>query len=151
MAITLSPADGELLFTTEDSFISETITASGDNLPVSWSWILDSDNFSISYNGTSLTVSYISADVLFPFIIKYLDKDQNIQNISKWTDLPDDMENSPEIIALLASLINNKIWSLSVIATDSISETASGNYTLKVNTNYTLNKNILVDELEKRD
>ena len=147
MTVTLAPTGGELFSTFQDAFTSATITASGTDLPVTWEYSINppvDDNFIVTSDGTSLTVSYVNADGLFPFTIEYLDENEVPHVVTRWEDIPADIANSPQIINMLASLINNKVWDISVTATDSAMATASGSYTVKVEANYTLNRDLLV-------
>ena len=153
MTVTLDPADGELINTTEDVFVSETITASGVDLPiVLWEWEFDppTENFEVEYDDTTLTVYYVSADGLFPFTIDYLDAANAVHTVTRWIDLPANLQDNPDIVAMTGSLINNVVWDLTVTATDSNSDQVVGNYTIKVEANYTLNRDLLVEAIDER-
>ena len=154
MTVSLSPTGGALIITSEINYVSETITASSEDLPiVLWEWDISPPmvgNFTVNYDDTSLTVNYVSADGLFPFLVTYLDANDNEVTVTKWADVPTDVQDSPEIMAMLASLINNKVWNLTVTATDSASNSVTENYTLQVYANYTANRDTLVAMVDAR-
>ena len=152
--VTLNPSGGELLHTQEDAIgASATITASGVDLPiVQWDYQFtpSNNNFSVTTDGTSLTVEYMSADGLFPFTVGYLDPNMNFHLVEEWGDLPA-IDGSPDIVELNATLTNTVVFGLEVTATDSLAETVSGSYTIVIEANYSLNRDILVEQLGDRE
>ena len=148
----LGGAGGAIIINTaEDVFTSGIVVAATSNLPISWQYSISptTDNFTVSTSDNVLTVNYMSDDGLWLPMIIYLDNNKNLQTINNWSALPAPSV-SPEITQMIVDPNNTKLWTLSVTATDSLMNVYTNTYTLKVEANYSINRDILVTQVSER-
>ena len=171
--LTLSPADGTTIINTdEDVFVQTTITASET---VEWEWSLNPigdappqeqivpTNFVIAPDSeptsTQLNVSYIDNERLFPLDwIRYKTFDNQIVQVDFWEDVPQP-DQSPYIFFMKPNNNNMWQWELEVTAspagsttgtTGGTTQSVTATYIIQIFTNYNTNRDILVDEIDKR-
>ena len=159
MAAELSPTDGLLIETNELDFTSSQITASNMS-DVTWNWSLspsrtEDKDISIISSGNILTVSYFDNIGLFQLeTIDYLTNGSksSLTSVRSW----DDVNNESDIIKMLSSDKTTINIDLSVTATGTLTDsetgatsesTVSGNYTITVYTDYSINRDILLSRL----
>ena len=159
MAAELSPVDGILIETNELDFIASQITVS-EMSDITWSWSLspsrtEDTNISVTSSEAGLTVSYFDNIGLFQLeTIDYLtDRTKSsLTSVSSWEDL----NNESDIIKMISSSQTTINIDLSVTATGTSTDpetgassesTVSGNYTVTVYTDYSINRDILLNRL----
>ena len=142
-----------IISTAEDSFTSTSLSITTANPPVTWGWSLSppdiNNNFLISQSGNNLNVAYVSYTNLWTPNITYLDSSNNLKTVSNWSSLPTPA-SSPEIVSMLPDDNNTMLWTLTATATDNIGNAATTTYTIKVEANYSINKELLTSQLAER-
>lgn len=160
----LSPAGGLLFATSQEIADSGIISAQGFAGAVAWAWTLEGvpparfdpgAAFNVIEGGSTLTVEYIPDPSLFPFTIRYLTPDGTPVEIDDWSLLPPP-DLAPEVVLLRPDEFISKVtFNLAVTASGEDVNTnepvqASGNYTIDIFANYSLNRDLLTGAIDAR-
>lgn len=168
MTGTLTPADlSVLISTTQDVFVDADVTAVGFDSITLWEWDIvaitpgapdNPPNFVVTVSdppSLTLNVSYENYDDLFALQnLRYLRPDLVPVNVSDFGDLPPP-EDSPEILAMIASAVTMIVWEITVSATGDQTgaegvTTLTYTYTINIEVNYDINRDNLLAEIALR-
>ena len=152
----LSPSGGILWTTTEDVYVDADITSSVN--VIEWTWDVQGTtgsppdnppNIVVTPDGNVLNVAYVDNSGLFPLqFIRYLMPDGTPVVVQEWDDVPA-VALSPEIVAMRAGDTNLLEWQLTANAQTNMG-TDTGIYTLRIFSNYSVNRDILIAAVGER-
>jgi len=166
MVAALSPASGTTIIDTNQSvFVDADITATGFSSVTLWEWDIQGitpgapdnpPNFVVTPAGFILNVAYVNYDGLFLLTnLRYLQPDGTPVNIAGFEDMPPVAE-SPEIVLMLAPLVNEIIWEITATAHGMSNDMipvvtqATATYTIRIEANYDINRDALVAAVDER-
>lgn len=158
VSVTLSTEKEYLIYTPKTVSDSGVITAGGFDTVTDWSYSVSPVNhsitntpfFSFSPSVDTFTASYNADPSLFPLkYIDYVTSSNRTVRTTTWGGIP----ASSEISLMRERTVSVYVWSLTVTAEGYVGlefKTATSSYNLLVFANYDINRDILVNEINRR-